>query len=205
MKQEWYSSTYKAKGTQNYSFDRRIKVPFVYSHAMEINIQIVVPEAYQILARIGRDTFYETWRSVNTEEDMQLYMNKAFDPAAILNDVKNPINTFYLAMANDEAVGYCKLRRDRTYPELKEDAVIELERIYVFKKHQDKKIGRKLMDICIELAKSEKMSWLWLGVNIDNKKAIDFYKSYGFTIFGEKAFKLGNAVDNDYLMKLDLR
>lgn len=60
------------------------------------------------------------------------------------------------------------------------------------------------MDRCIEISREEKNEWLWLGVNIDNHKAINFYKKYGFTIFGEKAFRLGNAVDNDYLMKLKL-
>ncbi|MBL0104393.1 MAG: GNAT family N-acetyltransferase [Bacteroidetes bacterium] len=79
-----------------------------------------------------------------------------------------------------------------------------MERIYVFKEYHDQKVGKKLMDVCIDLAKEENHIWLWLGVNIDNDRAIKFYKNYGFTIFGEKAFQLGDAVDNDYLMKLKL-
>lgn len=171
---------------------------------MEIAIHRIEAHEYQLLAQIGRDTFYETWRSVNTEEDMQTYMAKAFDPASIEKDILNPVNTFFIAMLGEKAIGYCKLRRDRTYEEFGSDSVIELERIYVFKEYHDHKVGKKLMDVCIDLAKEENHIWLWLGVNIDNDRAIKFYKNYGFTIFGEKAFQLGDAVDNDYLMKLKL-
>jgi ribosomal protein S18 acetylase RimI-like enzyme len=172
---------------------------------MDVLIHRVNEQEYLQLAQIGRDTFYETWRSVNTEEDMQAYMAKAFDPSSILKDIQNKDNTFYIATLDSKPIGYCKLRRDRTYEEFGNDKVIELERIYVFREYHDKKVGKKLMDVCIALANEEKHQWLWLGVNIDNHKAIQFYKNYGFTIFGEKAFQLGDAVDNDYLMKLKLR
>jgi len=45
------------------------------------------------------------------------------------------------------------------------------------------------------------MDMLWLGVNIDNARAIRFYRKYGFEIFGSKLFQLGKALDEDYLMK----
>lgn len=169
-----------------------------------LELKTVQPDDFKLLARIGRETFYETWRSVNTEEDMQIYLKKAFDENHIKEDIENSSNTFVIAYLDGKAIGYCKLRRDRTYPEFNKDRVIELERIYVFKEYHDKKIGKELMDRCIEISREEKNQWLWLGVNIDNQKAINFYKKYGFTIFGEKAFRLGNAVDNDYLMKLKL-
>ena len=57
------------------------------------------------------------------------------------------------------------------------------------------------MDECLRISKEENFTWLWLGVNIDNHKAINFYKKYEFVIFGEKGFQLGDAVDTDYLMK----
>jgi len=160
---------------------------------------------FMIVAELGARTFYETWRPVNTEKDMQTYIAKAFDPQLIRKDLANDVtNTFYIAYSDNKPVGYAKLRRDRTYDEFKESKPIELERIYVEKFFQDKHVGRALMDQCIKLANEEKYDWLWLGVNIDNAKAIAFYKKYGFTIFGEKSFQLGDADDNDYLMKLRL-
>ena len=111
------------------------------------------------------------------------------------------VNTFFIASANEKVIGYAKLRRDRNYDEFKNEPAIEIERIYVSKEWQGMKAGKVLMDRCLEIAVEEKFSWIWLGVNIDNLKAINFYKQYGFEIFGEKSFQLGEANDVDYLMK----
>lgn len=154
---------------------------------------------------IGKRTFYETWRPVNTEEDMQLYMAEAFSQSKIAKDIHDhATNTFLLCYHDNEVVGYAKLRRDRSYPELEGKPSLEVERIYVTKSFQDKKAGKALMDEAIHIANDEHCAYIWLGVNKDNEKAIRFYKKYGFTIFGEKNFRLGNAVDADYLMKKPL-
>lgn len=172
---------------------------------MQIRIRIATPADNFVVSEIGKTTFYETWRPVNTEEDMQEYMIKSFDPELIKSEIINEtLNTFLLAYENDTVVGYAKIRRDRTYEEFNGDQVIEVERIYVLKTHQDKKVGKALMDICLEISLKEKHKWIWLGVNIYNLKAIAFYKKYDFVIYGEKAFQLGEAVDNDYLMKKKL-
>ena len=171
---------------------------------MEIVLRKALPSDFAEVARIGRETFYETWRPVNTEEDMQEYMKSAFDPGKIKKDLEDRVNTFFLAHCNGELTGYSKLRRDRSYPEFQGLSALEIERIYVYKSWQDKKVGKAMMDFCIQLAKEERMHWLWLGVNMENIKAIDFYKRYGFTIFGEKEFQLGEAMDKDYLMWLEI-
>ena len=170
-----------------------------------ISIQLASPEESSAVADIGRITFYETWREVNTEEDMLLYMKESFHEKKIKEELFDTTNNlFLLTREGDHIIGYAKMRRDRTYDEFKGTKVIEIERIYLRKEFQKKKIGKLLMDRCIELAKAEHNSWLWLAVNTENRNAIDFYTRYGFEVFGTKFFKLGNAEDQDYLMKLSL-
>jgi ribosomal protein S18 acetylase RimI-like enzyme len=169
---------------------------------MKIEIRKALPTDNMILSEIGRLTFYETWRPVNTEEDMQNYMNEAFNPDKLKKEIEDfAVNTFLIASAAEKIIGYAKLRRDRSYDEFKNETAIEIERIYVAKDWQGLKVGKVLMDKCLEIALNEKFYWIWLGVNIDNLKAINFYKQYGFEIFGEKSFQLGEANDSDYLMK----
>src|SRR6185295_10092548 len=109
------------------------------------------------------------------------------------------------AYAEDELAGYAKLRNDRIPKGLEGKRSLEMERIYVLRKFQDKKAGKALMNESIRIALSGGYECLWLGVNQENFKAIDFYKRYGFEVFGTKQFILGTAVDEDYLFKLDLR
>ena len=169
-----------------------------------VNLFRATPRDAEAVARIGRETFYETWRPVNTEEDLQQYIAKAFDPGKIEADLADENNTFLLARHDDLVVGYAKMRRDRTCDAFGTEKVIEIERIYVSCNYHGKKFGKMLMDECIAIANSEGFAWLWLGVNIDNARAIAFYQRYGFEIFGTKQFRLGDAVDDDYLMRLKL-
>ncbi len=169
---------------------------------MNIDLRKALLTDNLILSEIGRLTFYETWRPVNTEEDMQNYMKDAFNPDKLKKEIEDfAINTFLIASTAEKIIGYAKLRRDRSYDEFKNETAIEIERIYVAKDWQGLKVGKVLMDNCLEIALNEKFYWIWLGVNIDNLKAINFYKQYGFEIFGEKSFQLGEANDSDYLMK----
>jgi len=169
------------------------------------SIRTASPEDTAVVARVGRETFYETWRPVNSEEDMQQYINEAFDEQKIRQEIiSSETNIFFLALIDGETIGYAKMRRDRNYDEFNNEKVIEVERIYVRKECQGKKFGKLLMDHCIEAAKSENCTWIWLGVNEENYTAIRFYRKYGFEVFGTKQFKLGSAIDTDFLMKLRL-
>ncbi len=170
-----------------------------------VKITIAAEEDYNVVAEIGRETFYETWRPVNTEEDMQLYLAESFNPEKIKKDIADTsVNTFLIAYYNDKVIGYAKLRNDRMYDEFKGSPALEMERIYVLADYQRHKVGKALMDESLRLAKEGNYEWFWLGVNDENYKAVNFYKQYGFTVFGTKSFKLGNAIDSDLLMKLRL-
>ena len=178
----------------------------IFSDNCSVNHSIIIRKAketdYKTVADIGRATFYETWRAVNTEDDMQVYMAEAFNEQQIGKDIEDASNTFLLAELNGQTIGYAKLRADRGHNEFKGSRAMEMERLYVLKEHHGQKAGKLLMDESIRIAKEQKFDWLWLGVATENHKALNFYKSYGFTVFGKKAFKLGNAVDYDYLMKM---
>lgn len=182
------------------AISRHARLPIMQD---KISIKIALPEDVPYVAEIGKITFYETWRKVNTEEDMELYLKESFGWEKIRKDVSDAFtNIFLLAYESEKLIGYAKMRRDRTYSEFQGEKAIEIERIYVKREFQGKKVGKLLMDRCIEIAKSENSVWLWLGVNNENIKATRFYFRYGFEVFGTKKFKLGNAEDEDLLMKL---
>jgi ribosomal protein S18 acetylase RimI-like enzyme len=165
-------------------------------------IRKVLPEDYKTLAEFGRKTFYDTWKDYNTESDMQIYLQKAFDEDIILTEIKDSlVNTFLFAFDVDKLVAYAKVRNDRAYDEFNGAKALEVERVYVLKEYHGKPVGRMLMDECLTIAERENYEWIWLGVNIDNHRAIAFYKKYGFVTFGTKMFKLGDAEDQDFLMK----
>ena len=45
---------------------------------------------------------------------------------------------------------------------------------------------------------------VWLGVNNENARANRFYEKHGFAIVGDKHFRLGDRMEDDYVRELVL-
>lgn len=158
----------------------------------------------EILQILSRQTFFEAFATDNTPEDMQNYLDKSFNDQQLTKELKNPHSAFYFAVSDQKEIGYLKVNERSAQTELKNLQAMEIERIYVKKEFQDKRIGQLLFEKALELAKQKNAPYLWLGVWERNLKAIRFYKKNGFIEFDKHIFKVGNDEQTDLLMKVDL-
>jgi ribosomal protein S18 acetylase RimI-like enzyme len=156
------------------------------------------------LQQIGRQTFFETFASSNTAENMQQYLEEGFSNEKLSGELNNPNAVFYFALDNDNVIGYLKLNFGSSQTELQDDKAVEIERIYVLKAYHGKNIGQLLYDKAIEIAKEKNAHYVWLGVWEENPRAIRFYKKNGFLEFDKHIFRLGDDEQTDIMMKLDL-
>ena len=156
------------------------------------------------LQKIGRQTFYETFSTGNTQENMQKYLDERFSIEKLTAELNDKNAMFYFAQLENKIVGYLKINFGDSQTELKDDKSLEIERIYVLKEFQGKKIGQILYDKAIEIAKHKDADYIWLGVWEENPRAIKFYKKNGFIEFDKHIFKLGNDEQTDIMMKLKL-
>jgi len=143
----------------------------------------------------------ETFAPQNTQENMDKFMNEQFTHEALAKEVGAPGNIFLLAELDGVPVGYARLRELNNPPELKNVPSIEIARIYSIQSQIGKGIGAELMKRCIDIAKQNNKQVVWLGVWKENHRAINFYKRWGYEIFGEHDFVLGDDVQTDWLMK----
>lgn len=167
-------------------------------------IRLASTDDKELIADLSRRTFYDSFALQNTKEDMDKFMNGQFTREELMKEVGAEGNVFLLAYINEEVVGYAKLREGEKRPELGNIPSIEIARIYAIQTSIGKGIGSALMKKCIEVAKEMNRQVIWLGVWQFNQLAIDFYIKWGFEIFGEHDFVLGNDVQKDWLMKKDL-
>jgi len=79
-----------------------------------------------------------------------------------------------------------------------------MEKIYVRQDYLGKGVGKKLMQQSIVAAVHEKLEWMYLGVWQHNTRAIEFYKQFGWEVFGVRKFQLGDNIEDDYIMRLRL-
>ena len=81
---------------------------------------------------------------------------------------------------------------------------LELERIYIIKEFQGRKIGQKLLQRAMKIGFERNKAYLWLGVWEKNVDAIRFYQKHGFVKFGTHPYYIGNDKQTDWLMRYDL-
>ena len=158
----------------------------------------------ETLRYLSIQTFKETFEEVNTEEDMQKYLDENLSIEKLKSELENPNSEFYFAENNDEILGYLKLNFKDAQTEKVEENYFEIERIYVLKAFLGQKIGQILFDKAIEIGREKNLEYVWLGVWEENHRAIRFYGKNGFEIFGKHDFVLGEDVQTDLLMKMKI-
>lgn len=157
------------------------------------------------LQEISYETFDQTFRLMNTAETIDSYLQEAFTSEKLLAELKNPDSAFYFLQTDDGVVGYLKLNEAAAQTEFRDPEGLEIERIYVRKQHQGKGYGKELLEFALEIARSKKKRYAWLGVWEKNTAAIAFYESLGFRQVGTHTFRMGDELQTDFIMRTELR
>lgn len=171
---------------------------------INISIQKVRTCDTDLLQKISRQTFFETFSAVNTEENMNKYLDEALSKEKLTAELNDNNAEFYFAMIDDNVIGYLKINFGLSQTELKEDKAVEIERIYVLSAYHGKNIGQILYDKAMQIACEKNADYVWLGVWEENHRAINFYKKNGFVEFDKHLFKLGDDQQTDIMMKLKI-
>jgi ribosomal protein S18 acetylase RimI-like enzyme len=171
----------------------------------EIVINKIGNEQIDQLQQIGRQTFEETFAESNSAQNMAKYLEEAYSYEKLSAELNDPNSIFYFAMMGQDVIGYLKLNVGASQTEVKDNDALEIERIYVLKSFQGKRVGQFLFDKAIQIAKEQNAEFVWLGVWEENKRAIQFYTKNGFVEFDQHVFVLGDEAQTDIMMKLELK
>ncbi|MEM9361749.1 MAG: GNAT family N-acetyltransferase [Bacteroidota bacterium] len=172
---------------------------------MKVTLKKVNLKDLAELREIAMLTFEETFAPDNTTEDMVKYLQDGFSTEKLKAELMDSNAQFYFASHHEKAIGYLKINTGESQTEIKDKNALEIERIYVLKEFQGKKIGQLLYDKAMEIAKAKKVEYIWLGVWEKNPRAIRFYEKNGFAEFGQHLFQLGSDLQTDLMMKLNLK
>ncbi len=170
-----------------------------------ISVRPLIKEDLPLLQNIGKVTFSETFDEINTPDNMKKYLKEKFNQKLLISELEDSDSKFFFAEVKDKVVGYLKVNKDKAQTEDVLNNAMEIERIYVLKNYHGKNVGRVLFDKALEIAQEMNASVIWLGVWESNYRAIKFYEKYGFEKFDTHIFRIGNNIQTDYLMKLDIK
>ena len=172
---------------------------------MSTTIKTATTADAQLLTDLGARTFLEAYSDVKTAKDLNDHVKTAFIKEDIEAAINNNKAIFLIAFADEKAIGYVKLRWDRSHANLSaKEQNMELERIYVSRDYWRHKTGEAMMLEAFQITKSSNYHYLWLGVWQKNNRAIDFYLKMGFEIFGTKKFFVGTEENDDFVLRIKL-
>lgn len=161
-------------------------------------------EDWPLLQQIGSQTFQETFADSNTEEDMQKYLHENFSDDRVKDLLRDENTIIFLALQEGVPMGYLKVNFGPSQTEIQDNRALEIERIYVLKQWQGKGMAKTLFNKALDIARENKLDYVWLGVWEHNPRAIRFYEKNGFVAFDKHIFRLGTDEQTDILMKLIL-
>ncbi|MET0461767.1 MAG: GNAT family N-acetyltransferase [Chitinophagaceae bacterium] len=170
-----------------------------------VQISKVTAAELSELELISKQTFLETFAHLNSEKNMSQYLDESFSQSNLALEIADENSAFYFARSGGQLMGYLKVNTGAAQTELLDIDALEIERIYVSKDHQGKKIGQLFFNHAMDLAKKKDVSYVWLGVWEHNTNAISFYEKNGFAAFSSHVFKLGDDEQTDIMMKKALK
>lgn len=156
------------------------------------------------LQKIYRQTFFETFSEQNSEENMRIFLDKAYSEEKLKSEIEDKESETFLAVENQKILGVLKINTGNAETESGLENSLEIQRIYILKESKGLGIGTVLMNLAEKKARELGVSLIWLGVWEKNFPAQKFYTDKGFRRFREHAFVLGDDIQTDFLMKKEL-
>ena len=130
------------------------------------------------------------------EENIEEVFDKFWNKEVLKSELDNPASSYIVALdENKNVVGYAGI-----WQPLEE---AHITNIVTKKDKRQNKIGTKMIEKLIDMAKDRKLSDITLEVNINNLPAINLYKKYQFKEVGLRK-KYYNNIDDAIIMTLEL-
>ena len=167
---------------------------------MTINLKKCTIEDLPVLQKISYETFNETFKHQNSPENMNSYLERAFNLKQLEKEILTISSHFFFAYSNNEIAGYLKINTNDAQSEKMGDESLEIERIYIKNKFQKHGIGKYLFNKAMDIAVESNKQKIWLGVWDKNENAIAFYEKMGFIQTGAHSFYMGDEEQIDFIM-----
>ena len=114
----------------------------------------------EVLAKIAKQTFRETFAHDNTEEKLQEYFEEAYSLRVLSSELENPESETYFIMHEEEIAGFLKVNWGNAQTERELEDAFEIQRLYVLQKFQGFGLGKQLFEFALELAIKNSFSGL---------------------------------------------
>ena len=172
---------------------------------MAISVSSADPAGVDELAALAAATFPLACPPSAAAEDISAFVAAQLSARRFADYLADPDRVVLTATDDGRIVGYTMLIRGiGDDPEIAhavtQRPAVELSKMYVAASHHRSGAAGALMRSGIAWAGGAGAAAVWLGVNRTNIRAQRFYRKHGFDVVGTRTFRLGSALEDDFVM-----
>jgi len=158
------------------------------------------------IAMIGKGSFRKTFGHLfDNQNELREYLFHTYDPSKLAKSIDKENNVYFIALKNNEPVGFAKVKLHSLNEQISSGSQMELQKIYVMYEHHGSGAGSALLDSVINLAQETGKEFIWLDTHITNERAIRVYESKGFRITGKYFFTIGSQTFEYHVLSMPVK
>lgn len=153
----------------------------------------------EALSGFAARLFRATYSSDTEAADLDAYINKNFSTERQEEEIADLSAAVFLATVDDLIIGYAHVVVGSA-----DSRSALLNRIYIDTEWRGSGLANDLLDAVLSESKQRGVTRLELTVFERNERAIAFYQRAGFTATGSTTFQVGEDLQTDVVMEMDL-
>ncbi len=166
---------------------------------MNIHYRSATAADIPALARLGADTFVDTFGHLYSTDDLNSFLHDTHSISAVTQAIAMSGMAYHLALDGTTPIGYCKIGNcGLPVPQTTRQGA-QLKQLYVHKSCFGSGVGAVLMNWAMNEFHARQCDDIYLSVWSENQRAQAFYGKYGFVKIGEYQFKVGNQYDHEFI------
>lgn len=162
------------------------------------------PSDAESLAKLAECTFRDTFRVDNVPTNIELHCANNFGADIQRREILDPNCITLLADVDGSLVAFAQVQLRSAKQCVSAKRPSELFRLYVLGDWLGRGIAHDVMAKVLATVANEGADVVWLGVWEQNPRAIAFYRKYGFEVVGDHEFQLGEDIQRDLVMAVDI-
>lgn len=141
----------------------------------------------ETIRRLTWTTWLDAYGTFIPEKDLKLYFDAVYSVEELTRLQESPHFRGLLAEMDRQAAGYAKVRY------APEEARCYVSSLYILPEFQGMGVGNVLLEEAERRALAFGVKEIWLGVMVQNTKALEWYLRKGFVFVEEQPFTMGST------------
>ncbi|HUL20314.1 MAG TPA: GNAT family N-acetyltransferase [Thermodesulfobacteriota bacterium] len=139
------------------------------------------------IRRITWESWISTYLDFIPESDLKSYFDIHYTERSLLDLFENLSMHGFIAATEGRVTGYARLFFSR------EENRLYVSSLYLLPECEGQGTGSRLIEAAEGYAREKGLSELWIGVMVENRRALDFYRKTGFQFVREEPFTMGKT------------